>query len=110
MGIFGLTSLAVNRRFREIGIRKVFGAGVGQVFRLVTWEFLLLVAIANLAARPAAFVVVRKVLAGYHYRITPGPQDFILAGAMSLLVALATVSYLAVKAALGNPVKAIRYE
>jgi putative ABC transport system permease protein len=110
MGIFGLTSLAVNRRFKEIGIRKVLGAGVGQIFSLVTGEFVLLVAAANLAAWPAVYYVMRRILNNYYYRISLKPSFFLAAGALSLLVALLTVSYLALRAALSDPVKAIRYE
>ncbi len=110
MGIFGLISLAVNRRFKEIGIRKVLGASVLQIFSLVTKEFLVLIAFANMAAWPVSFYVMRLVLNDYHYRITLGPQFFILAGVLSLLVALLTASYLAVKASLANPVDSLRYE
>ncbi len=110
MGIFGLTSLSVNRRFKEIGIRKVLGANLGQIFSLVTREFLLLVAIANVVAWPISYYIMKSVLIGYFYRIKIGLQFFFLAGILSLMIALITISYLAVKAALSDPVKAIRHE
>lgn len=110
MGIFGLTLLSVRRRFKEIGIRKVLGARVAQIVALVGRELILLVAAANLIAWPAAYFVMKRVLNGYYYRITLGPWFFVAAGIVSLAVALLTAGGLGVKAALADPVKAIRYE
>ena len=110
MGIFGLTLLAVTRRFKEIGIRKVLGAETGQVFTLITRDFLLLVALANLIAWPAAYLVMKNVLGAYHYRIGLGPGIFLLTGAVTVLAAWLTIGGLAIKAALSDPIKAIRYE
>jgi putative ABC transport system permease protein len=110
MGIFGLTSLAVSRRFKEIGIRKVLGANMAQIFSLVTKEFLVLVGAANLLSWPIAYFIMRRVLEGYHYRISIGPGFFLLAACLTLIVSLATVSYLAIKAAFFDPLQAIRYE
>lgn len=110
MGIFGLTSLAVNRRIKEIGIRKVLGAGISQIFSLVTKEFLILVGIANIIIWPVSYYVMHRILAAYHYRITLGPDVFLIAAGLSLVVSFAAVSYLAVKASLFDPVEAIRYE
>jgi putative ABC transport system permease protein len=110
MGVFGLTLLAVRRRFKEIGIRKVLGAGVAQVAGLIGRELFFLVAAANLVAWPVAYVVMKRVLGGYHYRIALGPGFFLAAGGISLAVALLTAGGLGLKAALADPVKAIRYE
>ena len=110
MGIFGLTLLSVRRRYKEIGIRKVLGARVAQVVALVGRELILLVAAANVIAWPLAFVIMKRVLNGYYYRITLGPWFFLAAGAVSLAVAMLTAGGLGVKAALADPVKAIRYE
>jgi putative ABC transport system permease protein len=110
MGILGLTALAVQRRFKEIGVRKVLGASAGRVFALLTREMLGLVAVANLAAGPAAYFVMRNVLNRYYYRIAIGPSFFLTAAGLSLLVSLATISYLALRAALSDPVEAIRWE
>jgi putative ABC transport system permease protein len=110
MGIFGLTLLSVRRRFKEIGIRKVLGASVAQVAALVGRELVLLVAAANLVAWPAAYLVMRRFLDGYHYRIGLGPGFFLAAGTISLAVALLTAGGLGLRAALADPVKAIRYE
>lgn len=110
MGIFGLTSLAVNRRIKEIGIRKVLGASLSQIYSLVTKEFLLLVGAANVIVWPLSYYSMHRILASYHYRITLGLDIFLIAGGLSLVVSLAAVSYLAVKASLFDPVEAIRYE
>ena len=110
MGIFGLTSLAVNRRIKEIGIRKVLGASISQIFSLVTREFLILVGAANIVIWPVSYYVMHKILTAYHYRITIGPDIFLMAAGLSLVVSLTAVSYLAIKASLFNPVEAIRYE
>jgi len=110
MGIFGFTSLAVSRRIKEIGIRKVLGASIPHIFSLVTREFLILIGIANLLIWPVSYYIMFKILSGYHYRITIGLDVFFLAGGLSLVISLATVSYLAVRASLFDPVKAIRYE
>lgn len=110
MGIFGLTSIAVNRRIKEIGIRKVLGASLSQIFSLVTREFLILVGAANIVIWPVSYYVMHRILASYHYRITIGPDVFLIAAGLSLAVSLATVSYLAIKASLFDPVVAIRYE
>jgi putative ABC transport system permease protein len=110
MGVFGLTLLAVNRRYKEIGIRKVLGAGTDRIVGLVTGEFLFLAAAANIVAWPAAYLVVRGVLVNYAYRIRPTVFDFLLAGALATAVALGTTLSLAVKAALADPVASIRYE
>ncbi len=110
MGIFGLTSLAINRRIKEIGIRKVLGASISQIFSLVTKEFLILVGAANVVIWPVSYFVMHRILAPYHFRITIGPDVFLIAAGLSLIVSFVTVSYLAIKASLFDPVKAIRYE
>jgi putative ABC transport system permease protein len=110
MGIFGLTSIAVNRRTKEIGIRKVLGASVPQIINILTKEFIWLVGIANIISWPLAYFAMKALLDNYYYRISLGPQYFILAGVLSLLIAVLTTIFLAVKAAVSNPVESIRYE
>ena len=110
MGVFGLTLLAVNRRVKEIGIRKVLGAGTGRIIGLVTGEFLGLAAAANIVAWPAAYFVIRGVLDNYAYRIRPTVFDFLLAGIVATAVALGTTMSLALKAARTDPIASIRYE
>ena len=110
LGILGLTSVTLSRRVKEIGIRKVLGASVGQIIYLAIREFVILIAIANVIAWPVVFFVMRKVLQNYPYRIDIGPQYFLFAGVISVLLAVFTILYISVKAALQNPVKSLRYE
>jgi putative ABC transport system permease protein len=110
LGIFGLTSLALRRRDKEMGIRKVLGASAGQIMVLATREFILLISLANAIAWPVAYSVMRGVLAGYPYRIVITVLPFVLAWAASVLVTLLTILYLAARAALRNPVDSLRYE
>jgi putative ABC transport system permease protein len=108
MGIFGLTALTINRRVKEIGIRKVFGAKISQVVKLVIKDFVILVAIANLIAWPVVYYVMRKVLQDYPYRVGIGIHYFLVAGVISLIIAVLTIMSLTVKAARSNPANAIR--
>jgi putative ABC transport system permease protein len=110
LGIFGLTAMSLSRREKEIGIRKVMGAGVGQIIYLGLREFILLIAIANVIAWPVVILVMRRVLRNYPYRVAIAPQYFLLAGAASILIAVMTILYLSVRAALQNPVDSLRYE
>jgi putative ABC transport system permease protein len=110
LGIFGLTAMTLSRREKEIGIRKVLGAKVEQIVYLATKEFVLLISIANVIAWPVVFIVMRKILQNYPYRIPIGIHYFLLTGAASLLVAVLTILYLSVKSALRNPVDSLRYE
>ena len=110
MGIFGLTSIAVNRRTKEIGIRKVLGASVPQIIDILIREFIWLVGIANIISWPLAYFAMKMLLDNYYYRISLAPQYFILAGVLSLLIAVLTTIFLALKAAVSNPVESIRYE
>jgi putative ABC transport system permease protein len=108
MGIFGLTALTISRRVKEIGIRKIFGARISQIVNMVIKEFVILVVIANLIAWPVVYLVMRNVFRNYPYRIEMGIHYFLIAGIASLIIAVLTIMYLAIKAALSNPVDAIR--
>jgi putative ABC transport system permease protein len=110
LGIFGLTSITLNRRIKEIGIRKVLGASVGQIVYLTTREFILLISIANAIAWPVVFLVMRNVLQNYPYRIGIATHYFILAWIVSIMIAVLTIFYLSMRAALQNPVDSLRYE
>ena len=110
MGIFGLTSITVNRRTKEIGIRKVLGANVPQIIQTLTMEFILLVGIANIIGWPVAYLAMKTLLDNYYFRIPLGPQYFVLAGVLSFSIALLTTAFLAVRAAVANPVDSLRYE
>ena len=110
MGLFGLATLTVVRRTREIGIRKVLGASVSSVVGLLSKEFLVLVIIAALIAFPLGWWAMNKWLEDFAYRIHIEWWVFPLAGIAALLIALLTVSFQAIRAALANPVKSLRTE
>ena len=110
MGLFGLATLTVVRRTREIGIRKVLGASVSGVVRLLSKEFLVLVIIAALIAFPLGWWAMNKWLEDFAYRVHIEWWVFPVAGIAALLIALLTVSFQAIKAALANPVKSLRTE
>jgi len=110
MGLFGLATLTVVRRTREIGIRKVLGASVGNVVQLLSKEFLVLVIIAAMIAFPLGWWAMNKWLEDFAYRIHIQWWVFPVAGIAALLIALLTVSFQAIKAALANPVKSLRTE
>lgn len=110
LGLYGLASYMVEQRSKEIGIRKVLGASAPALFFLLSKKFLLLAAIANLLAWPVAYFVMSGWLQNYAYRITLEASTFLVAAVLAMLVVLLTVSYQAIKAALANPVAALRYE
>ncbi len=110
VGLFGLSALAVTKRTKEIGIRKVLGASVTGIISLLAGDFLKLVALANLIAWPVAWYAMNRWLQNFAYRIDIGWWIFALAGGLALLIAFATVSTQAIKAALTNPVESLRYE
>jgi putative ABC transport system permease protein len=110
MGIFGLTSITINQRVKEIGIRKVLGAKVLQIIKLVTKDFVILIGTANVIAWPITYYAMHKWLQNFAYRINIGIWIFILSGTFSLLIALLTVGYQSIKAAAANPVDSLRHE
>lgn len=110
LGLFGLASFIAEQRTKEIGVRKVLGASVQQVIVLLSKDFTRLVAIAFILAAPVAYFVMNNWLQDFAYRTPLSPTVFVLAGVLALLIAWLTVSYQAIKAALTNPVEALRYE
>jgi len=110
LGLFGLVTYASEQRTKEIGIRKVLGASVSQVTRMLSGEFLRLVGIASLIAFPIAWWGMNKWLQGFAYRVNLSWWIFAIAGCTALLIALVTVSFQAIRAALANPVKSLRTE
>lgn len=110
LGLFGLATYTAEQRTKEIGIRKVLGASVMQVTQMLSKEFLKLVLIASLIAFPAAWWAMNKWLQIFAYRININWWIFIVAGFAALLIALLTVSFQAIKAAIANPVKSLRTE
>lgn len=110
LGLLGLISYVAEQRKKEIGIRKVLGASVASLWRLLSWEFLLLVCISCLIAFPIAWHFLSGWLDGYEYRIGLSWWVFMLAAAGAISIALITVSYQALKAAMVNPIKSLRTE
>jgi putative ABC transport system permease protein len=110
LGLFGLASFITEQRTREIGIRKVLGASVFNVWRLLSKEFVLLVIIALFIAMPTAYYFMHDWLQDYQYRIEITWWIFAAAGAGTLLITLLTVSFHSVKAAIMNPIKSLRTE
>ena len=110
LGLFGMAVFSIARRTKEIGIRKVLGVSVRGVVTLLSGDFIKLVLAANLLAWPAAWYAMNAWLQDFAYRITLDWRVFVLAGGVALVIALATVSTQAIKAALANPVDSLRYE
>ncbi len=110
LGLFGLAAYTAERRIKEIGIRKVLGASVSGLAGLLSKDFLKLVLLSCILAFPAALYLVVHWLRGYQYRVDINWWVFALAGIAALLIALITVSFQAIKAALMNPVKSLRSE
>lgn len=110
LGLFGLASYSAEKRVKEIGIRKVMGASVQHIVGLLSRHFIKLVFIANIIAWPLAWWALNRWLQDYAYRVTISWWVFVLAGVVALLIALLTVSVLAMRAAVANPVKSLRSE
>jgi ABC-type antimicrobial peptide transport system permease subunit len=110
LGLFGLAAYIAEQRTKEIGIRKVLGATVAQLWLLLSKDFILLVLISCAIASPLAWYFFHDWLENYSYRINIGAGVFIMAAIMAILITLLTVSFQAIKAALLNPVKSLRNE
>jgi len=109
-GLFGLTLQVVFLRTKEIGIRKVMGASVRNILLLINREFMRFVLAANLIAWPTAYLAMSAVLKNYAFRVNLAPWVFIVSGFLALLLAIATTSVHALKAARANPTETLRYE
>jgi putative ABC transport system permease protein len=110
LGLFGLATYAAEQRIKEIGVRKVLGASVVNLTALLSKDFLKLVLIANGIAFPVAWWATNQWLNEFAYHINLEWWFFAVAGVLAILIALATVSYQAIKAALVNPIKSLRSE
>ena len=110
LGLFGLASFTSEQRTKEIGVRKVLGASVSNIVCLLSKEFFKWMLMASLIAWPVAYYAVSQWLQSFAYRISIGIWIFLLSTVLAFFVALVTVSFKAVKAALANPVEALRYE
>jgi ABC-type antimicrobial peptide transport system permease subunit len=110
LGLFGLATYTAERRIKEIGIRKVLGASVAGIATLLSKDFLQLVAIACVIAFPVAWWIMHSWLQNYEYRIGISWWIFFAAGISAILIAVVTISFQAIKAAVANPVKSLRTE
>jgi putative ABC transport system permease protein len=110
LGLFGMASFAAEQRTKEIGIRKVLGASVPGVIVLLSKDFLKLIVVANIIAWPLAYFGMNKWMENFAYKSGIGLWVFFYTGILAVGIALATVSYQSIKAALLNPVEAIKYE
>ncbi len=110
LGLFGLAAFNAEKRTKEIGVRKVLGATVSQISYRLTVDFLKLVMVGILFSLPVAWFAMNRWLLDFSYRINIGWQVFVLAAAIALAVAIITVSYQSIKAALSNPVKSLKTE
>jgi len=110
LGLFGMASFVAEQRTKEIGIRKVLGANVINLWRLLSTEFVILVLISCIMAAPIAWYYLDNWLTNYDYRIKISWEVFVLAALAALLITLITVSFQAIKAAIANPIKSLRTE
>jgi putative ABC transport system permease protein len=110
LGLFGLASYSAEKRIKEVGIRKVLGASLKNIVVMLSRDFLKYVLIAILIAWPLSWIVVHRWLQDYAYRINISWWVFVMAGVLAMLIALVTVSFQAIKAAIANPVKSLRTE
>jgi len=110
LGLFGLAAYTAERRIKEIGIRKVLGASVTGIATLLSKDFLQLVALSCVIAFPVAWWIMHSWLDNYQYRINISWWIFLSAGIIAMLIAVFTISFQAIKAAVANPVKSLRTE
>jgi len=110
LGLFGLAAFTAERRTKEIGIRKVFGARSRDIVQLLAWQFSKPVIVANIIAWPIAWWVMRDWLNGFDSRIDLGPGPFLLAGLLALVIAIGTIVGHALRVSRTNPIHALRYE
>src|SRR5206468_130339 len=110
MGLFGLASFVAEQRTKEIGVRKVLGASVFNLWRLLSKDFVMLVMISLLIATSIAWYFMHNWLRNYQYRTDLSLWIFVISGAGALVITLITVSFQAIKAAVANPAKSLRTE
>ncbi len=110
LGLFGLSAYVAESRVKEVGVRKVLGASSASIAKLLSLDFIKLVVVSIAIASPVAWYAMNKWLQGYTYRISMGWAIFLLAGLLAIVIALATISFQSIKAALANPVKSLRTE
>ncbi len=110
LGLFGLSASVAESRIKEIGVRKILGASVVSITKLLSFDFIKLVIVSIVIATPAAWYAMNRWLQDYAYRINIGWGIFVIAGLLTIVIALITVSFQAIKAAIANPVNNLRTE
>jgi putative ABC transport system permease protein len=110
LGLFGLASFTMQQRTKEIGVRKVLGASVAGIVLMLSKDFTRLVFVAFIVASPIAYLAMKAWLQNFAYRTEIGGGVFAWSGLLAFIIALLTVSFQSIKAALANPVEALRYE
>ncbi|HJS54172.1 MAG TPA: FtsX-like permease family protein, partial [Chitinophagaceae bacterium] len=110
LGLFGMASFVAEQRTKEIGVRKVLGASVVNLWRLLSTEFFLLVLLSCIVAAPVAWYYLDNWLTNYDYRIKITWQVFVVAALVALIITVLTVSFQAIKAAIANPIRSLRTE
>lgn len=110
LGLFALSAFMVEQRSKEISVRLVLGASVNSVFQLLTWNFLRLVLLSIVIAAPVSWYMMSRWLEDYAYRTTIGWDVFVVSGLLSVLIALFTISFQSIKAAVMSPIKGLRSE
>jgi ABC-type antimicrobial peptide transport system permease subunit len=110
LGLFGLAAYVAERRTKEIGIRKVLGASVAQVWMLLSKDFVSLVFLSCIIASPLAYYFLHSWLEKYEYRITIGAEVFIASAILAIMITVITISFQSIKAAIANPVKSLKSE
>jgi len=110
LGLFGLSTFTAQQRVKEIGIRKVLGSSVSGIVMLLSKDFIKLILVAMVIAIPLCWWAMNTWLQGFAYRMTIGPVVFIEAGAIAVAIALATISWQSIKAAIGNPIQSLKNE
>ena len=110
LGLFGLAAYIAEQRTKEIGIRKVLGASVSQVWLLLSKDFIVLVLISCVIASPVALYFLKNWLQKYDYRMSIGVSVFIISAMMAIMITIITISFQAIRAAIANPVKSLSTE
>jgi putative ABC transport system permease protein len=110
LGLFGLAAYTAEQKTKEIGVRKILGASVSNIYLLLSWEFLKWVALANILAWPVAYYAMHKWLQNFVFRVNIGWEIFLISAGVALVISVLTVSFQSIKAAVANPVDSLRYE
>jgi len=110
LGLFGLLSFTVERRTKEIGVRKILGASVAQITALITQEVFILILVASFVAAPVTYLVMQKWLQNFAYRIPMSGIMFLVTALFLMMAALMSVGFRAIKAATANPSESLKYE